>query len=675
LAVLYSTPLDIVCVSDRTNHRKGDAALGMDTPITRRDFLGSTLLASGATLLSERTPAEIVRGGGTTSGTSNSADEITGYGGVGDYARSNGNTLEVLQAGHRMRDGAYDPLPSDSIDTSETYDCVVVGGGISGLAAALTFLSGAGAGKKVLVLENHPIFGGEAKRNEFEVDGKRLIAHQGSAIYFVPYPHSAIGRFYESIGLTAPRLEYQRWGGSGKPMALGHTPYDAAGMNTGEYGFWFAGAQSDHGRDGTWVIDPVGKRLQGAPISAGVRAELLRWLGDGSDGNSADNASSANTGRPRYEGDEISRHLDSITLEQHYMERLGISRDTARKYLTSSEGGAYGLGPDALSAYSDYAFDMLHPWGDEADSAQMFPGGNAGIARLMVKTLVPAAIEGEPSLEGVQRGRVRFDLLDNPDSNARIRLSATVVSVKHEGDPATADWVSIAYAKGSNVYRVRARSAVIAGGSWTAKHIVKDLPAAQADAYAQFHRSPCLMANVAVRNWRFLRALGITGCRWFDGFGSELNVYRNALLGDVTPELSPDSAVVLNLKVLFPTPGLSTYEQGVRGRAELLGASFREYERRIREQLTRMFAAAGFDPRRDIAAIILNRWGHAYLSPQPGFFFGKDGKPAPRDVLRSMPFGRIAFANTDLAGAMDHRCSILEAQRAVGQLLDQVLTT
>lgn len=114
---------------------------------------------------------------------------------------------------------------------------------------------------------------------------------------------------------------------------------------------------------------------------------------------------------------------------------------------------------------------------------------------------------------------------------------------------------------------------------------------------------------------------------------------------------------------------------GIRGRTQLLATSFREYERRIREQLTRMFATAGFKPRRDIAAIILNRWGHAYLSPQPGFFFGQDGKPAPRDVLRGAPFGRIAFANTDLAGAMDHRCSILEAQRAVGQLLDQVLTS
>jgi spermidine dehydrogenase len=620
----------------------------MDTSITRRDFLGSTLLASGAALLPQPAPAQTL-------------DDFTGFGGLGDYANSNGNTREVMLAGHQMRDGVFDQSTAEVVDTGESYDCVVVGGGISGLAAAVTFLKEAGSRKSVLVLENHPIFGGEAKRNEFEVDGRRLVAHQGSAIYFVPYPHSVIGRFYESIGLSAPRLEYQRWDGPGK---LGRTPYETADPASGQYGFWFASPNG--AREGIWIKDPVGSQLRGAPVSDSDRRELLRWF-SGSPG--------ASPAAPKFEGDEISRYLDSITLEQHYMSRFGITQATSRKYLTAVEGGAYGLGPDALSAYSDYAFDLLHPLGDESESVQMFPGGNAAIARLMVKTLNPAAIEGEHTVDGVHRGRVRFDLLDTPDGAARIRLSSTVVSVRHDGDPKSADFVSIVYFRSGRLHRVKARSVVVAGGSWTAKHIVKDLPPGHANAYAQFHRSPCLMANVAVRNWRFLQKLGITGCRWFDGFGSDLNVYRQATLPDVAPTVSPDSPIVLTLKVLFQSPGLPTREQGVRGRAEMLGTPFREYERRIREQFTRMFSGAGFNPRRDIAAIILNRWGHAYLSPQPGFFFGADGRPAPRDVLRGAPFGRIAFANTDLAGAMDHRSSILEAQRAVNQSLDQVLTT
>jgi len=270
---------------------------------------------------------------------------------------------------------------------------------------------------------------------------------------------------------------------------------------------------------------------------------------------------------------------------------------------------------------------------------------------------------------------VNFPALDNPRSRARIRLSSTAIHVAHDGEPSKANFVTIVYAKDGKLYRVKARSAVMAGGCWTTKHIVAGLPEAQRTAYAQFYRSPCLMMNVAVRNWRFLYKMGISGCRWFEGLGNYTDVRKLALTGVESPTISPDSPVVLTLKVLYSNPGYSTEEQGNRGRGELMGRSFRDYEQQIREQFTAMFASVGFDARRDIAGIILNRWGHAYLSPQPGFFFGQEGKPAPREVLRNAPFGRIAFANTDLAGAMDHRYSILEAQRAVRQLLDQALVT
>jgi spermidine dehydrogenase len=130
---------------------------------------------------------------------------------------------------------------------------------------------------------------------------------------------------------------------------------------------------------------------------------------------------------------------------------------------------------------------------------------------------------------------------------------------------------------------------------------------------------------------------------------------------------------VLTVKVLFCRPGLSIQEQGDRGRAEILGTSFRQYELQLREQLTEMFGASGFDARRDIAGIILNRWGHAYGSPQPGFFYSKNGQSAPRDILRQSSFGRIAFANTDLSGDPNHQTAIAEAERAAAQLLDGAL--
>jgi spermidine dehydrogenase len=633
------------------------ATLGMDESITRRDFLGSVLLASGAVLLESLTPAELLA----------VQDEFTGYGGVGEYSTSNGNTLEVLQAGHTIRDSVYDPLPKDIIDTGETYDCVIIGGGISGLAAALFFQRQTSSGMKCLVLENHPIFGGEAKQNEFLVDGKRLIAHQGSAIYQLQYPLSFLARFYDSIGLKAPKLEYQKWAGPGTEMPLSRTPYEAVGLEHGQYGFWF-GTQFGQ-KAGMWLIDPLGKNLEGAPISQSIRTEWLRWL-------KGKPVAGDKFVHPKVEGDAISRYLDSITLEQHYMERFGLSRETVRTFLSPVEGGGSGLGPDALSAYSDYAYEMLHPLQEETSGTdQMFPGGNTTIARLMVKSLIPAAIDGPDSVEGVTSKSVNPSALDTPQSRARIRLSSTVIAVQHDGEPSKANSVSIAYLKDGKIYRVKGRSAVLAGGSWTTKHIVKDLPETHRKAYAEFYRSPCMMANVAVRNWRFLYKMGVSGCRWFEGVGNYMEVRKLALTGIGDSTIAPDSPIVLTLKVLYSYPGYSTEEQGNRGRGEMLGTSFKDYERQIREQFTEMFAGSGFDARRDIAGIILNRWGHAYLSPQPGFFFGRDGQTAPREVLRNAPFGRITFANTDLAGAMDHRYSILEAQRAVGQLLDQVLGT
>ena len=635
----------------------GDSTLGMDASITRRDFLGSTLLASGAVLLRGGTPSQLMA----------DRDEFTGYGGVGEYSSSNGNTLPVLEAGHAIRDRLYDPLPGDAIDTGENYDCVIIGGGISGLAAALFFQRQAGKPMKSLILENHPIFGGEAKQNEFQVDGKRLIAHQGSAIYQIQYPYSFLARFYESIGLRTPKLTYQRWAGSDPEFPLSTTPYQAVGMQHGQYGFWF-GAKFGQ-KQGMWLIDPVGKNLSGAPISQSTHIEWLRWL-------KGEAIEKTKFEHPQAEGDEISRHLDSITLEQHYMERFGLSQETVRTFLSPVEGGGSGLGPDALSAYSDYAFETLRPLPEEkGGSDQMFPGGNTTIARLMLKTLIPAAIPGEQSVEAVCRNRVNFSALDIPENATRVRLLSTAIHVQHDGDPGKAEFVNVAYVKAGKVYRIRSRSVVMAGGCWTAKHIVKDLPQMHRQAYAQFYRSPCMMANVAVRKWRFLYKMGMTGCRWFEGLGNYAEVCKQALTGLEDSTITPDSPIVLSLKVLYSYPGSSTEQQGNRGRAELLGISFRDYEKQIREQFTQMFAKAGFDAQRDIVGIILNRWGHAYLSPQPGFFFGQNGQPAPREILRRAPFGRIAFANTDLAGAMDHRFSILEAQRAVGQLFDQVLTT
>ena len=229
--------------------------------------------------------------------------------------------------------------------------------------------------------------------------------------------------------------------------------------------------------------------------------------------------------------------------------------------------------------------------------------------------------------------------------------------------------MNIVYFREGRLQRVRARSVVLANGNWTINSIVRDLPAEYRHAYAQFFRAPCIMANVAVRNWRFLAKMGISQCQWFDGIGNYMAVRRVATFGGGAAALSPDSPTVLTLKILFANPGKSLPEQVNTGRYQMMTTPFSEYEKQIREQFARMFGKQGFDGRRDIAGIILNRWGHAYLTPQPGFFFGKDGKRPPAELMRQHPFGRVAFANSDLSGIMDHRASITEAHRAVRQVL------
>jgi spermidine dehydrogenase len=418
-----------------------------------------------------------------------------------------------------------------------------------------------------------------------------------------------------------------------------------------------------------WLIDPWSRKLEGAPLAPKIRAELVKW-------HRGVNPSAWPPKLPfQYPGDEVSRSYDNKTLEQVMIEEDGLSQATIRLFFAQEAAGGFGLGPDALSGYCKFVWDAFHALDDTPIRGwQMFPGGNTGMARLMVKTLIPDSIPGPRTLENVCRSSINFAALDREGSSVRIRLEATAVRVEHEGEPEKSSFVWITYTRGGKVYRLKARSAVMAGGSWTTKHIVRDLPESHRVAYSQFYRSPYMVVNVALRNWRSLYQLGISGGRWFEGIGNWTEVRKIATFGAEQKTIGPDSPTVLTLYVAFLTPGMPAKEQGSKGRYEMLSTSYREYERRIRAQFDDMFSRSGFDPKRDIAGIILNRWGHAFCSPQPGFFFGKDGKPAPREVLRSAPFGRIAFSNTDLSGSPDHRTAISESDRAVGQLLDRVLT-
>jgi spermidine dehydrogenase len=623
-------------------------------PITRRDFLNGILVGSGAALMSR--PAPLAAQAGAYAAP---AADWYGYGGVGDYASSHGNTPDVVTRAHEIRDGRYAPLPRNIAETGEAYDAVIVGGGMAGLGAAFEFTRRAGAGRTCLLLDNHPIWGGESKRNEFIVDGQRLIAPQGANGFSIPgidagEHASDDSRYYDAIGI--PReFQYPQWGPEHRPLRFANDHYG--------FLYWV-----EHGADvgyfsragGAPTVNPWSRNLAGTHWNAAEREQLLRWRNDT---------------RRWYEGKDFERWLDSMSYQQFIEQVMGLGRHVA-DYASPILAGAVGLGADAVSAYAAYAIlfpgtiNFYPPQVRDFSQYQRhsFPGGNDGFARHFVKKILPGAIAGDDSFGAIMNGAVQFERLDVDGLPVRMRLGCTVVAVEHAGNPASADAVYVTYVRGGKLQRVRARGVVMAGGGWINRHVVRDLPAGHRAAYATFRHAPFLVASVAVRNWRFFHDLGITACRYDGDFGFCVNVRAPMHAGDYRPPLDPDRPAVLSFYVPFIHAGDPALVQCSRGRAELFSTPYAEYERRIVAQLRALFGKA-FDPARDLAGIILNRWGHAYVVPEPGFYFGRDGQPAARAVVQQR-HGRIAFGHSELRGNQHWGPAAAEGARAMTQVLE-----
>jgi len=266
-------------------------------------------------------------------------------------------------------------------------------------------------------------------------------------------------------------------------------------------------------------------------------------------------------------------------------------------------------------------------------------------------------------------GKIAFNKLDQEDKLVRIRLNSTVVSVRHKGQGKKHERVQIVYAKDDQLNQLKAKAVVMASGGWVNRHILKDLPPDYHRAYSEFGHSAVLVANVALTNWRFLQRLGISAAIWSKGFGFSCNIRRPMVIGNKSQPLHPDKPIVMTFYAPIFKPGLARKEQGFAGRAEILSTSFSDYERQIREQMTMMFSHGGFDPAKDIAGIILNRWGHAYVNPGLGFRFGMNGNIAPPDVIRE-PYGRIAIGHSELRGHQYWSGAAGEGRRAVEALLN-----
>lgn len=654
-------------LKDHSKHKPGSRPILND--ITRRDFVGGTILGAGAALLSAKAPgflAATAQAQTTGLSMTDIGDDWTGPGGVGDYAGKNGNTAEVVRAAHgAIRNHSYDHAISNANDTNEEYDLIVVGCGIAGLTAAyVTHKENPDA--KILMLDQHAIFGGEAKQNEFEVDGYRLTGPQGSTGIVVPYDRAKaanmISPLSDEIGL--PRnFEYQKVKGLKKAILIPEDVYSPMHIawERSDTGFYYPG----HG----WSKNPWSTGFKGTPLSESQRNAMMKL----------------ELYRTPPMRDDWMQWLDSMTYKQFLEQEVGISGtdlDVVTDYLNPEMAAmGCGLGADAVSALS--AFNFLQPGvngyyrymdggSDPSDDIYLasFPGGNAIIARKLLKKIMPDVFEGDDNVVDVYRSRVNWTALDKPGSDVRMRLSSTVIGIQHNGELSGAKSATVTYVKNGKVFRTNTKAVIAAGQQHANRHICRDMPEEVIGAMKQFHHAPMLVVNVAVRNWKFLEKLGIASARWFDGFGWWASLRRNLVLGgEETQPLDPSKPFVFTLYNSFCIPGLPHDQQCTSARMQLFAMSYADIERQIRNQFTQMFGDYGFDANRDIAGIITNRQGHAYVVDPPGFFFGKDGKPSPLEVLKKR-YGRVAFAHAELSGAQMWETAAAEGQRAANQILE-----
>jgi spermidine dehydrogenase len=312
--------------------------------------------------------------------------------------------------------------------------------------------------------------------------------------------------------------------------------------------------------------------------------------------------------------------------------------------------------------------------GDPTDYVYLasFPGGNTGILRHIVQKLIPDVFGDASTLTEIISNPVNWDALDRRGQPARIRLNSLVVNVRHDGSPANSKMVHVTYLNGGSMHRVTADRVVMCGQQHLNKRVVSDLPDTYREAMGQFVHSPILTINVALRNWKFMDKLGVAAVRWFgDQIGGWFTTLRRQMIldGKEPMPLDPEKPTVLTMYNSFSVPGLPAPEQAVAARMRMFTLSYAQIEQEIRSQFTKMFGPGGFDADRDIAGITLNRQGHAYVVAQPGFFFGRDGDPAPSDIIRE-PHGRIAFAHAELLGYQMWEGAAHEGERAARQMLD-----
>jgi spermidine dehydrogenase len=653
-------------LSDLSDRELGDRELGMKRNITRRDFLNGVAVTAGAALM----PWHLLAAGDVD------PEKLPDY-----YPPAltglRGSHPGSFDVAHSLRDGTFWDTAGTPQDTGERYDLIIVGGGISGLSAAHFYRKVAGASARILILDNHDDFGGHAKRNEFRVGNAFRLGFGGTYSIESPVPYSKEARgLIEELGIDV--ASYPKHHDASLYRSLGlrskiffdKETFGADRLVTGLPSL--KGGEKDYveatGRE-TWK-----QFVAEAPLAAQAKSDLDRLRHDATDY------------LPGLSSAEKKAKLARMSYASFLRDLVKVHEDVVKLYQPVLHP-TFGLGIDAISAQDAWGDDLpgfagmkLDPApgkgmnrdaipNEEADKYFFhFPDGNATIARLLVRKLIPEAIPGN-SLNDVVLAKANYARLDSSASPVKIRLNSTVVRVKHVGDAAAAKEVEVAYARGGKVYTARAKNCILACWHVVVPYICEELPQKQKDALASAQKVPLLYTNVAVRNWTSFQKLNTNAVYAPGCYHTRVGLDLAVSIGGYECARKPEEPIVVHMMKTPCKPGRPARDQHTAGRIELYNTSFETMERKIREQLTRTLGAGGFDAARDIAAITVNRWPHGYAYEYNSLFdaFWLEGGETPCEVARKT-FGRIAIANAD-AGAYAYTDeAINQAWRAVGEL-------
>ena len=638
----------------------------MDRAIPRRDFLNGAAMTIGAALFPTGIHSNETK-----------RDEPQNYAGYNPPVTTGlrGSHPGSFEIAHSLRDGTFWKDAAAPEPLAEKYDLIVVGGGISGLAAAYFYRARAGNNAKILIVENHDDFGGHAKRNEFHLGGKLQLLNGGTMLIDSPTPYSAeAAGLMSKLGIDAAALDkkcsepdFYRSLGLGAGVFFDQETFTADRLVSGLP----AAEESPSAGPGSAKLQEF---LSKAPLSEAVRRDILRIEQAKIDY------------LPGLTSAEKKDRLSRVSYKEFLLGIAKVDPAVIAFYQTRTNG-EWGVGIDAEPALDCWALGLpgfqglqLEPgaaprmsysaagYANGGSARFHFPDGNASVARLLVRSLIPSAVPGN-SVEDVVTAPVHYERLDSDVSPVRVRLNSTVVRVRNVQSANAAPEVEVTYASGKQVFSLRAGACVLACWNMTIPYLCPDLPEKQREALHYLVKVPLVYTSVGLRNWTSFQKLGVSNIHAPGAYWNSVSLNWPVNIGDYHSPRSPEEPMLLHMSRTPCKPGFPAREQHKAGRMELLVTPFELFERKIRQQLSRMLAAGGFDAARDIEAITVNRWPHGYgYEYNPLFDPDWPAGQAPHLVGRKR-FGRIAIANSDSGATAYTDVAMDQAYRAVDELL------